>query len=284
MFVILLSVFQDDVVAVVLVAAKTPPTVMSELASPPSVGIFEPIEISPSVIPRYPFPVGEPLPPMYPAFPPTYNPILTGRCAVNFSSISTILDRTAADCSQPLAAFVGNVICCPQFTSLLRLFQGYYSSGSDSKLALQDAAADDCFTDIVSILASRGANSSIATICSAKSLNLTGGSCPVKDINTFDKVVNTSKLLEACSVVDPLKECCRPVCQPAIMEAALHISASESMTNNMDVVTEPTHIDALNDCKGIVYSWISRKLSLDSANSAFRILSACKVNKGTTNV
>lgn len=106
----------------------------------------------------------------------------------------------------------------------------------------------------------------------------------MKDINTFDKVVNTSKLLEACSVVDPLKECCRPVCQPAIMEAALHISASESMTNNMDVVTEPTHSDALNDCKGIVYSWISRKLSLDAANSAFRILSACKVNKGTTNV
>lgn len=273
-------VFQDDVVVVVLVAARTP-TVVSQLASPPGVGLFGSIEISPSVIPKYPFP-GEgrdPFPPMYPAFPPTYNPVLTGKCPVNFSSIATILDKTAADCSQPLAAFVGNVICCPQFASLLRLFQGHYSSVSDSKLVLQDAVADDCFTDIISILASRGANSSIATICSAKSLNLTGGSCPVKDINTFDKIVNTSKLLEACSVVDPLKECCRPTCQSAIMAAALQISASQSTVDNMSMVRGPTHIDALNDCKGVVYSWISRKLPLDAANSAFRILSACKVNK-----
>ncbi|KAF5942232.1 hypothetical protein HYC85_019874 [Camellia sinensis] len=199
----------------------------SELAIPPKSGLFEPIEISPAVIPHYPFP-GESLPPMYPAFPPTYDPVLTGKCPINFSALSDIMDKTASDCSQPLAAFIGNVICCPQLSSLLHIFQGYYSTSSD-KLVLQNVTANYCFSDIISILESRRANSSIPTICSVKSSNLTGGSCPVKDVTTFEKTVNASKLLEACSSVDPLKECCRPICQPAIMEAALKISAGQSL-------------------------------------------------------
>ncbi|CAK9134847.1 unnamed protein product [Ilex paraguariensis] len=250
----------------------------SELASPPTTGFFEPIEISPSVFPHFPFP-GETFPPMYPSFPTTYNPVLTGRCPVNFSAISMLMEKTASDCCELLAAQVGNVICCPQVGSLLRIFQGFYSTSSD-KLVLQNAVADDCFKDIISILSSRGANSSIPTICSIKSSNLTGGSCPVKDITSFEKIVNTSKLLEACSTVDPLKECCRPICQPAIMEAALQISGMQSLINdNKDLIGGPTHIDTLNDCKGVVYSWLSRTLSFDAANTAFRILSACKVNK-----
>ncbi|KAI3470173.1 hypothetical protein Pfo_026836 [Paulownia fortunei] len=250
----------------------------SMLASPPKSGIFEPIEISPAVIPHYSFPGGS-LPPMYPTYPSTYDPVLTGRCPVNFSAISSVMEKTASDCNQPLAAVVGNVICCPQFSSLLHIFQGFYSTSSDN-LVLQNAAADDCFKDIVSILASRGANSSIPTICSTKSTNLTGGSCPVKDITTFEKTVNTSKLLEACSTIDPLKECCRPICQPVIMEAALKISGVQSyMNDNKNTVGLSNHVDVLNDCKAVVFSWISRKLPHDSANKAFRILSACKVNK-----
>ncbi|KAL7106201.1 hypothetical protein ACP275_07G097500 [Erythranthe tilingii] len=248
------------------------------LASPPKSGIFEPIEISPTVIPHYSFPVNS-LPPMYPTHPSTYDPVLTGRCPVNFSAVSSVLERTASDCNQPLAAVVGNVICCPQFSSLLHIFQGLYSTGSDN-LVLQTAHADDCFKDIVSILASRGANSSIPFICSAKSTNLTGGSCPVKDMDTFEKTVNTSKLLEACGTIDPLKECCRPSCQPVIMEAALKISGVQSYLND-DKGTGgiSTHVDVISDCKGVVFSWISKKLPIDSANKAFRILSACKVNK-----
>uniref|UniRef100_A0A5B7B721 Uncharacterized protein n=1 Tax=Davidia involucrata TaxID=16924 RepID=A0A5B7B721_DAVIN len=277
LFTIWLSSFQD-VVGLQMLPESSHISSTSELASPPSSELFEPIEISPAVIPHYPFP-GEPLPPMYPSFPTTYNPVLTGRCPVNFSAISSIVEKTASDCTQPLAALVGNVICCPQFSSLLHIFQGYYSINSD-KLVLQSAAANDCFTDIISILASRGANSSIPTICSVKSSNLTGGSCPVKDVTTFEKTVNTSKLLEACSTVDPLKECCRPICQPAIMEAALQISATQSMiSDNKNIAGGPNRIDALTDCKGLVYSWLSRKLPLDAANTAFRILSACKVNK-----
>ncbi|GFP85213.1 uncharacterized GPI-anchored protein at1g61900 [Phtheirospermum japonicum] len=250
----------------------------STQARPPKTGIFEPIQISPSLIPHTPFPSSS-FPPVYPTFPSTYDPILTGRCPVNFSVISSIMEKTASDCNQPFAAVVGNVICCPQLNSLLHIFKGFYSTNSDN-LALQNAAADDCFKDIVSILASRGANSLVSTICSTKSTNLTAGACPVKEIATFEKTVNTSKLLEACSTIDPLKECCRPICQPVIMEAALKLSGVQSyVSDNKNVVGFSSHMDVLNDCKGVVFSWISRKLSHDSANEAFRILYACKVNK-----
>lgn len=248
-----------------------------ELSDPP-IGLFDPIEISPAVVPHNPYPV-EPLSPMYPSFPSTYEPVLTGKCPVNFSSISNIIDKTASDCSAPLAALVGNVICCPQVNSLMHIFQGSYSSQSDA-LVLQEAAADNCFSDIISILASRGANSSIPTLCSVKALNLTGGSCPVKDVASFEKIVNTSKLLESCSTVDPLKECCRPICQPAIMEAVIHISSKETSILDSSMIPGTTAgIDVVSDCKGVVYAWLSRKLSSEAANTAFRLLSGCKINK-----
>ncbi|KAB5515730.1 hypothetical protein DKX38_026378 [Salix brachista] len=277
LFIVWSSSFQ---VAVALQTPLEPNHVSStsELGTPPISGLFGPIEISPSVLPRYPYP-GENLAPMYPTFPTTYEPNLTGKCPVNFTAMSNVIDRTASDCSQPLAALVGNVICCPQLGSLLHIFQGYFSGNYD-KLVLQNAVADDCFSDIISILASRGANITIPTLCSVKSLNLTGGLCPVKDVVNFEKIVNTSKLLEACSTVDPLKECCRPICQSAIMEAALEISGTQLTINDYkDSVTVPNHNDPLSDCKGVVFSYISRKLSADAASSAFRIVSACKVNK-----
>ncbi|XWS09387.1 hypothetical protein CRYUN_Cryun40dG0080700 [Craigia yunnanensis] len=277
LFILWLSSFQDVASLQTLIDPSNISST-SELANPPTTGLFEPIEISPAVVPRYPY-LGESLPPMYPTFPTTYEPNLTGRCPVDFSAMSNIMGKTASDCSLPLAALVGNVICCPQLGSLLHIFQGYYSINSD-KLVLRNAVANDCFSDIISILASRGANITIPALCSVKSLNLTGGSCPVMDVNTFEKTVNTSKLLEACSVVDPLKECCRSVCQPAIMEAALRISGTQMMLNeNKNIVGETNNVDAINDCKGVVYSYLSRKLPPDVANTAFRILSACKVNK-----
>lgn len=277
LFITWLFSFQD-VLALQTAIEPSHVSSMSELANPPSNGLFEPIEISPAVLPHYPNP-GEPLPPLYPTFPTTYEPNLTGRCPVNFSAISSLMDKTASDCAQPMASIVGNVICCPQFSSLLHIFQGFHSMTS-GELVLQNAVANDCFSDIISILASRRANSSIPTICSVTPLNLTGGSCPVKDVTGFEKTVNTSKLLEACSAVDPLKECCRPVCQPAIMEAAFQISGTQLTFNeNKNTVGGTNHINALTDCKGVVYSYLSRKLSADAANTAFRILSACKVNK-----
>jgi hypothetical protein len=162
----------------------------------------------------------------------------------------------------------------------MHIFQGFFGMKSNN-LVLSNAVADHCFSDIVSILASRGANSTIPTLCSIKSSNFTGGSCPVKDDSTFERTVNTSKLVEACRTIDPLKECCRPVCQPAIMDAALQISGRQMAINNDNMAGEMNHADYLNDCKGVVYSYLSKQLSFEAANKAYRILSACKVNKGT---
>ncbi|KAJ6741270.1 GPI-ANCHORED PROTEIN [Salix purpurea] len=203
LFIVWLSSFQ---VAVALQTLLEPQHVSStsELATPPISGIFGPIEISPAVFPRNPYP-----------------------------------------------ALVGN-----------------------------NAVADDCFSDIISILASRGANKTIPTLCSVKSLNLTGGLCPVKDVVNFEKIINTSKLLDACSTVDPLKECCRPICQSAITEAALEMSRTQlTINDNKELVTEHNGNGPLTDCKGVVHSYLSRKLSVDAANAAFRTVSACKVNK-----
>lgn len=269
----------EDVAALRVLSEQNHLSTHNVRAKSPSTGLVEPIQISPSVIPHYPIP-SESLPsPLYPTFPVTYEPVLTGKCPGNFSAIANIIQRTAADCSQPFAPLVGNVICCPQFGSLLHIFQGYACSGSD-KLVLQDDRANDCFSDIISILASRGANSTIPMLCSVKPSNLTGGSCPVKDVNSFEKIVNTSQLLDACSAVDPLKECCRPVCQPAIADAALQLSSGQLMaSDSKDIVGGAVNFDAVNDCKGVVYSWLSRKLSADDANITFRRLSSCKVNK-----
>ncbi|XP_022955753.1 uncharacterized GPI-anchored protein At1g61900-like isoform X2 [Cucurbita moschata] len=277
LLVICISSFHDGV-ALATVVQRRLVLPMREQAQSPSSVVFDPIEISPAVIPQYPYP-NESLPPMYPTFPTRYEPVLTGRCPVNFSVISNVMDKTASDCSQPMAALVGNAICCPQLSSLLHIFQGFYGLTSE-QLVLQEAVANDCFSDIISILASRGANQTIPSLCSVKSSNLTGGSCPVTDVATFEKLVNVSKLLDACDTVDPLKECCRPICQPAIMEAALQISGGQISTDtSSNVAAQPNHIDSINDCKRVVYSYISRKLSSDAANTAFRILSSCKVNK-----
>ncbi|KAF9611748.1 hypothetical protein IFM89_034931 [Coptis chinensis] len=257
--------------------ASSNSSIFADLAVPPTTGIFDPIEISPAVVPLYPNPE-EPISPMYPSFPTTHEPVLTGKCPVDFSVISTVVDKTSSDCSAPLAAYVGNVICCPQVNSLLHIFLGHYSSNS-SQLVMQNVTANYCFSDIISMLASRGANITIPELCSVKSSNLTGGTCPVKDAPIFEKMVNTSKLLDACNYVDPLKECCRPVCQHAISDAALRISLRESTLLESNRVGEPGTLDVLSDCKSVVYSWLSRKLSLDAASNAFRILSACKVNK-----
>ncbi|CAN6977088.1 unnamed protein product [Brassica oleracea var. botrytis] len=265
LFIIWLSSFQD-VASQYKVNDHSSKTTTFELANPPGTGVSGPIQISPSVIPKYESPPLPWTPPMYPTFPDTYQPKLTGKCPADFQAISSVIDTAASDCSQPFAALVGNVICCPQFVSLLHIFQGQHKS---DKLVLSDAVAADCFSDIVSILVSKRANMTIPELCSVTYSNLTRGSCPVQDAAVFEKAVNGSKLLDACRTVDPLKECCKPVCQGAIMEAALAISSGGSNNN----------VNALNDCKNVVFSYISRKLPADKANTAFRILSSCKVNK-----
>ncbi|KAH0932466.1 hypothetical protein HID58_009583 [Brassica napus] len=268
LFIIWLSSFQE-VASQYKFNDHSSKTTTFELANPPGTGVSGPIQVSPSVIPKYESPPLPWTPPMYPTFPDTYQPKLTGKCPADFQAISAVIDTAASDCSQPFAALVGNVICCPQFVSLLHIFQGQHNLKKSEKLVVPDSVAADCFSDLVSILVSKRANMTIPELCSVTSSNLTGGSCPVQDVAGFEKAVNGSRLLDACRTVDPLKECCRPVCQGAIMEAALAISSGGSNNN----------VNALNDCKNVVFSYVSRKLPADKANAAFRILSSCKVNK-----
>lgn len=154
-----------------------------ELSSPPGTGVFDPIQISPAVIPNYSCP-DEPSPPIYPPFPISFEPKLTGKCTVNFSAISSHMSKTASDCSQSMTPLVGNVICCPQLSSLLHIFQSYHGINSDS-LVLQNTVANDCFSDTISILVSKGVNTTIPALCAVKPSNLTGCSCPVKNVSAL---------------------------------------------------------------------------------------------------
>ncbi|KAJ3683176.1 hypothetical protein LUZ60_013403 [Juncus effusus] len=249
------------------------------ILSDPPLGLFDPIEISPSSLPQNQNP-DYPFSPMYPTFPNSYNPILTGRCSVNFSQISDVIEKTASDCSVPLAEFVDNVICCPQVNSLMHIFQSsYFNKSNQNSLVLNKAASNDCFIDMINILSSKGASSNIPNLCSVGASNFTDVSCPVKDSTQFEKTVNTTKLLDACGNVDPLKECCRPVCGPAIMEAAVRVSVGGGELGIGIPGNGESGIDVMADCKGVVYAWLVRKLGAETANEAFRMLSGCKVNK-----
>ncbi|KAF9615585.1 hypothetical protein IFM89_024674 [Coptis chinensis] len=126
-------------------------------------------------------------------------------------------------------------------------------SSNSSQLVMHNVTANYCFSVIISMLASRGANITIPELCSVRSSNLTGGSCPVKDEPIYEKMVNTRKLLGAYNYIDPLKECCRPVCQQAISYAALRISLRESTLLESNRIREPGTLNVLNDCKGVVY-------------------------------
>ena len=59
------------------------------------------------------------------------------------------------------------------------------------------------------------------------SIVLKSESCPVKDVHSFEQIVNTNKLIDACRSVDPLIECGRPICEPAIVGAAVHLASRD---------------------------------------------------------
>eukprot|EP00250_Pteridium_aquilinum_P005590 c15662_g2_i1 orf=826-2223(+) len=215
--------------------------------------------------------------PIYPVLPsgPTPQP-MSGSCNLNISTIKDMLDQTAGDCTAPLAMYVGNVICCPQFKSMLHILGGERSLVS-GYLASNDTEAVQCLAEITSFLVENGANTTTSEICNVQSANLTQGLCPVVSVREFEQVVYTRKLLDACSAVDPLKECCNGVCQPAITDAAVRLASNVSSS-------DPTFGSSglqqvVNDCEGVVFAWLARELGADAANSAFRILSSCKVNR-----
>lgn len=218
-----------------------------------------------------------PAPPIYPVLPsgPISQP-MSGLCNLNISSVEEMLGRTAGDCTAPLAMYVGNVICCPQFKSMLHIFGGERSLISGS-LVSNGTEALQCLAEIMSFLIENGANTTVTELCNVQLANLTGGLCPVTSVKEFEQVVDTSKLLNACSAVDPLKECCNAICQPAITDAALRLASNDSSSDQNSGTLGLQQV--VNDCEGVVFAWLARELGPEVSNSAFRILTSCKVNR-----
>ncbi|MCO5602479.1 hypothetical protein L7F22_056611 [Adiantum nelumboides] len=219
-----------------------------------------------------------PASPIHPILPsgPTPQPML-GVCGLNISVVEDIFHRTAGDCTAPIAMYVGNVICCPQFTSMLKVLRGKWSLKSGS-LALSVKEATDCLIEITSYLVESGGNTTTTELCNAQPSNLTHGLCPVSSVKAFEHVVDTRKLVDACSAVDPLKECCNAVCQPAVTDAAVRLA---SYGSDWDPSVDTSRFEeGMNDCEGIVFTWLARGLGSEVANSAFRILSSCRINRG----
>lgn len=205
---------------------------------------------------------------------------LSGLCPLNFTTAESLLGVTAIDCWEVFAPFLANVICCPQLEATLTILIGQSSKYTDV-LALNGTVTKHCLSDVEQILMGQGANGNLKNICSIHSSNLTEASCPVKNVNDFYDMVDTSKLLTACEKIDPVKECCYQICQNAILEAATTIASKGSHILGIDAShVLPEHSIRVNDCRNIVLRWIASKLDPSNAKKVLRGLSNCKVNKG----
>ncbi|KAL2328347.1 hypothetical protein Fmac_021774 [Flemingia macrophylla] len=199
------------------------------------------------------------------------------RCSLNFSAAQDIMTTTATDCWASFAPYLANVLCCPQFDAMLVTLIGQ-SSKYSGVLALNTTHASHCLSDVQKVLVSQGANGDLKNICSIHQTNLTEASCPVVFVDEFESIVDTSRLLTACRKIDPVNECCDQVCQNAIHYAARKIALNDlSNSNGNHSLSEPTA--RINDCKNIVLRWLASKLDSSTANSVFRGLSNCNLNK-----
>eukprot|EP01018_Ginkgo_biloba_P027705 Gb_33981 [translate_table: standard] len=237
-----------------------------------------PLDVSPSIAPDPLIPFLAPSP-LHPFFPNSTVPGLSGLCAFNFSAATRIVSETAIDCWSSFAPYLGNVICCPQLQTMLHILVGE-SSKSNGLLALNATAANYCFSDVQRLLTSQGANESLPYICSAQPSNLTEGSCPVKNVKEFEQTVNGSKLLTACKTVDPVKECCNPVCQPAISEAARRLALTmPGLFSPEDVRMSPMQQSVVDDCERVVLRWLASRLTSERAKEVLRAIFNCNVNR-----
>ncbi|KAK3031861.1 hypothetical protein RJ639_035631, partial [Escallonia herrerae] len=201
-------------------------------------------------------------------------PKLSGLCPLKFSVAETLLSTTATDCWASLAPYLANVVCCPQFHATLVILIGQ-SSINSRKLALNVTQAEHCLSDIEQILEGQGANENLHNICSISPSNLTKASCPVEDVNEFERILDTSILFAACKKIDAVDECCNQVCQNAISDAATKIA----LKSNSEALSLPEHSSMISDCKKIILRWLASKVEPSSANTVLRGLSSCNMNK-----
>ncbi|KAI3718720.1 hypothetical protein L6452_19602 [Arctium lappa] len=232
-------------------------------------------------------PTGNPQP-LYPLAPSPLSPFtisnntapkLSGLCTLDFDAMDTMMSMTAIDCFTVFAPFLANVVCCPQFEATLIILVGQ-SSKETKRLSLNSTLAKHCLSDFDKILMGQGANNSLQQICSVGPSNLTEASCPVKDVDGFEKMVNSSKLLSKCGKIDLVNECCQQVCQNAISEAAKDL-ASVSYELDAMGLRRPSDISTrvINDCKSIVLRWLASKLEPIRAKEVLRGLANCNLNK-----
>lgn len=154
------------------------------------------------------------------------------------------------------------------------------SSRDSGTLALDLAQATHCLSDVQEILKGQGANETLQTICSIYPSNLTEASCPVKDVNDFESVVDSTTLLAACEKVDPVNECCSQICQNAISDAARKIAIRDGGLSGMnDAHILPGYSSRLDDCKSIVLRWLASRLDPLPAKHVLRGISNCNLNK-----
>eukprot|EP00252_Welwitschia_mirabilis_P013177 TRINITY_DN2908_c0_g1_i1.p1 TRINITY_DN2908_c0_g1~~TRINITY_DN2908_c0_g1_i1.p1 ORF type:complete len:479 (+),score=97.13 TRINITY_DN2908_c0_g1_i1:404-1840(+) len=205
-------------------------------------------------------------------------PMLSGICPFNFTAATHVVRETAIDCWSPLASYLGNAICCPQLATMLNILIGQ-SSKMDGMLALNSTVAEYCFSDVQLVLKMQGANGSLSHICSAPSSNLTEGLCPVKSVKEFEETVNSNRLLSSCKTVNPVKECCNPICQPAISEAARKLALKVPGLISSDYVISPSHQSVIADCEKVALRWVASQLSFVNAKAVLRGLFNCNVNK-----
>ncbi|KAJ6807321.1 putative GPI-anchored protein-like isoform X1 [Iris pallida] len=205
-------------------------------------------------------------------------PQLSGQCTLNFSAVDHLISTTAVDCWASFAPFLANVICCPQLQATLVILIGQ-SSKESGMLALDSTHANHCLSDVQQILGSQGASYELPAICAIQPANLTEGSCPVKDINGLESVVDSSQLLSACKKVDPVNECCSQICQNAILDAARKMASNDGGLASMGITDVlPEHASRVDDCRSIVLRWLSSRLDRLSAMEVLRRLSNCNVN------
>ncbi|KAM6572664.1 hypothetical protein CsatA_016744 [Cannabis sativa] len=204
-------------------------------------------------------------------------PPLSGLCKLNFSAVDTLLSITATDCWTSFAPYLANVVCCPQFDATLVNLIGQ-SSKDTGMLALNLTHSKHCLSDVQKILTSRGANVKLQKICSIRAVNLTEASCPVISTDSFESIVDSSRLLLACRKIDHVSECCEQVCQNAISDAAQKI-ALNGMSSLSEAAISTAQLSQIDDCKNIVLRWLASKLDPPSANTVLRGLTNCKINK-----
>ncbi|KAI7750072.1 hypothetical protein M8C21_019096, partial [Ambrosia artemisiifolia] len=236
-------------------------------------------EISPTGNPQplYPLLAPSPLSPF--TITNSTAPKLSGLCTLDFDAIDTMMSITAIDCFTVFAPYLANVVCCPQVEATLMILIGQ-SSKKTKTLSLNSTHAKHCLSDFDQILTSQGADNSLQQICSISPSNLTEASCPVKDVDRFEKMINTSNILANCGKIDLVNECCQETCQNAISDAAKDLASVSSEFDAMGLQRmSDTSTRVIEDCKSIVFRWLASKLEPLRAKEALRGLANCNLNK-----